>query len=473
MITFNGVSSDTFSALVFRIETDTAPVEELEVFEVPGRSGDLLVSNHRFPNVENRYRAVFYGENAMSNYVDFKNYLLSQHGYQRLEDDDHPDEFYMARVSKDIEPTMVKERDKVKCEIVFSRKPQRYLKSGETHYSWVPDSNTVSGQSLLVYTDYLDPETRSFATERSHKTDAEYTVPEAFDQLGSVKVLIDNTVAYNAALEAGAYSAEIDLYTGDVEVTEAYFGLTEQIDWVRLWRHEDGTITDTKISDFTDRPINKSATAILANAAHPSGTTLTVGAITACSHFNVVSNPATAQKYCVYSDTDGYLYFEAPTLMSPAFFKTWLPNVTDNRLDIAFETSYTYDLASVWDEDFPVGIHQIDLATTPSVNAEIEFKYETVGYSINNPSPFTSKPLIRIYGNGTFQLNDITVTVQDSTSYVDVDCDLMDCYTGTSNRNNDVSFSTYDFPELKVGENSVSIGNGIAMVEIVPRWWRL
>lgn len=89
-----------------------------------------------------------------------------------------------------------------------------------------------------------------------------------------------------------------------------------------------------------------------------------------------------------------------------------------------------------------------------------------------NPTLFPSKPLIRVYGNGTVRIGDTIITVQNNTDYIDIDCESMNCYDTTGGRNADVSFSGNDFPELASGNNGILL-TGPSKVEITPRWWEL
>ena len=96
-----------------------------------------------------------------------------------------------------------------------------------------------------------------------------------------------------------------------------------------------------------------------------------------------------------------------------------------------------------------------------------------VGSDVRNPTMFPSSPIIRAYGTGKINLDGVTITITNCTNYVDIDCDLMDCYEGSTNRNNDVSFSTYDFPKLRPGENIINIISGVTELAVTPRWWRV
>lgn len=97
------------------------------------------------------------------------------------------------------------------------------------------------------------------------------------------------------------------------------------------------------------------------------------------------------------------------------------------------------------------------------------------GDRITNPTRFTARPLIRFNGNGTLTIGSTTVTIANNANRdVLIDCDTMDCYTGASGRNNDVTFSGTDFPKLVPGNNTVGITleSGFqAQPIITPRWW--
>lgn len=97
------------------------------------------------------------------------------------------------------------------------------------------------------------------------------------------------------------------------------------------------------------------------------------------------------------------------------------------------------------------------------------------GDRITNPTRFTARPLIRFNGNGTLTIGSTTVTITNNANRdVLIDCDTMDCYTGASSRNNDVTFSGTDFPKLVPGNNTVGITleSGFqAQPIITPRWW--
>ena len=91
--------------------------------------------------------------------------------------------------------------------------------------------------------------------------------------------------------------------------------------------------------------------------------------------------------------------------------------------------------------------------------------------TITNPTGNYALPLVRVYGSGTVTINGTAVTVSQVGSYIDIDSDLQECYEGTANRNNNVTLT--EFPKLKPGSNTVTLGSGITQIKITPRWYDL
>lgn len=92
------------------------------------------------------------------------------------------------------------------------------------------------------------------------------------------------------------------------------------------------------------------------------------------------------------------------------------------------------------------------------------------GAAITNPTLFPSRPLIRVTGTGTLSLGGVEITITGTQAYTDIDCDLMDCFNGSTNLNKFVSIDGDEFPELAPGEN-VLVYDGPTAVQITPRWW--
>lgn len=98
----------------------------------------------------------------------------------------------------------------------------------------------------------------------------------------------------------------------------------------------------------------------------------------------------------------------------------------------------------------------------------------TAAGTITNPTVFQSQPLLRVYGSGQLTVNSNVITIESNNyAYIDIDCELMDCYNGSSNANSLVSFNYNNFPKLNSGTNSISFTSGITKVVITPNWWRI
>lgn len=97
--------------------------------------------------------------------------------------------------------------------------------------------------------------------------------------------------------------------------------------------------------------------------------------------------------------------------------------------------------------------------------------------TVNNPTNFPAKPLIRFYGNGTFTMNGYTVTVsgRQASQYIEIDCDLMTCSNNGTNLSSYVTLSN-GYPILKGGSNAVSWTSDSSLqypLQMRPRWWEI
>lgn len=107
------------------------------------------------------------------------------------------------------------------------------------------------------------------------------------------------------------------------------------------------------------------------------------------------------------------------------------------------------------------------------LSGEEKKTFNSSGAYIINPTYFESKPLIRVYGTGTLSIGDHTVVISAADTYTDIDCDIMDCFKENQNRNQFVSMSRYEFPNLSPGKNNIDFTSGISKIEITPRWFRI
>ena len=95
--------------------------------------------------------------------------------------------------------------------------------------------------------------------------------------------------------------------------------------------------------------------------------------------------------------------------------------------------------------------------------------------TIQNPSNYRSKPIIKVYGSGA-----VTFTLNTSVFYLTVngaltiDSELMEVYEGTSTPANSKMVAP-SYPELRTGPNFFYVGGTgtVTSIEITPRWCTL
>lgn len=144
---FAGYDTRTLGVEAFEGDTFGAPQRIYSPADIPGRSGSFLIDGKRYADTTHTYNCVIY-ENFENNLQRLRNILASQVGYQRLEDSIHPDEFYKAYYAEDFVTFVNPHRDMGHCEVTFTRKPQRYLKSGETIVTFT-NNNSITNETYF------------------------------------------------------------------------------------------------------------------------------------------------------------------------------------------------------------------------------------------------------------------------------------------------------------------------------------
>ena len=148
------------------------------------------------------------------------------------------------------------------------------------------------------------------------------------------------------------------------------------------------------------------------------------------------------------------------------------------RLEDTYDTS-CYRLGAMY-----TGIEYLTTALNREGQATIQFdckpqRFLLTGESvttlnssgtITNPSVMASKPLLRVYGTGKVGINGNEITIKAVDSYVDIDCETLQAYKGSTNCNNDIEVDV--FPTLITGSNTITLTD-VTKVEITPRWWEL
>ena len=154
------------------------------------------------------------------------------------------------------------------------------------------------------------------------------------------------------------------------------------------------------------------------------------------------------------SDRDVYAPGKTPTTGAQVVYK------------LATSQTYTVTMDTITPL---VGINNIWADT-----GDITVEYGDDPMAAINPTLFPSKPLIRVYGYGTLTVGSDRITIANTgKAYTDIDSEIMDCFYGTTNVNNKVTFQSNDFPELRPGVTGIAYSGNITKVEITPRWYRV
>lgn len=146
--TFGNIDSRDFGVYISGSGTYNAPVKAYSAISVPGRSGDLLIDEKRYENIEVTYPAFIYRD-FKENLAKLRSALLAMDGYARLEDTYHTDEFRLGYFQGGIEVDALPTNDAGKFNITFNCKPQRFLLSGEEAIS-LTNSRTITNPTLFA-----------------------------------------------------------------------------------------------------------------------------------------------------------------------------------------------------------------------------------------------------------------------------------------------------------------------------------
>lgn len=125
------------------------PQKDSSFYSVPGKNGDLEISNNRFLNKEIEVNC-FVRSNFIENYNNLIDYLYSQEGYKRFENSLEPDVFRMASFISEIEPDTGRFIQHGQFSLKFNFKPQKWLKQGEIAIDVTSDLTLVNPTSFAA-----------------------------------------------------------------------------------------------------------------------------------------------------------------------------------------------------------------------------------------------------------------------------------------------------------------------------------
>lgn len=127
---FDGRSSRDYGLYISGSGAFNAPERDVERVEIAGRSGDLILDNGRYKNINVGYPAYIHQRFA-AYAAAARDWLLRRHNYCRLEDTYYPEFFRLARFAGPLDFDVRFANSGGETTLFFDCKPQRFWKSGE------------------------------------------------------------------------------------------------------------------------------------------------------------------------------------------------------------------------------------------------------------------------------------------------------------------------------------------------------
>lgn len=127
---FGGVNSLDFGVWITGADTENTPGRDMELRNISGKNGAVVMDNGRWQNGEVRFRCAII-EDFSRNYGHLMAALWAKRGYQKLQDSLRPGEYRMAVLREPVKPETTPYNRAGRFDLSFSCKPQRFLAAGE------------------------------------------------------------------------------------------------------------------------------------------------------------------------------------------------------------------------------------------------------------------------------------------------------------------------------------------------------
>lgn len=411
---FGGVDSSEYGIYLSGEGVYNAPERAVNVVDVPGRNGAVLIDQGHWNNIEVVYKAGVFGANQESfseKISAFRNAILSQIGYQQLTDTYHPEEYRMGAYVSGLDVAPASMNRAGEFELVFNCKPQRWLVYGDLP---IP---VDSGDVL--------------------QNPTEYESSPLLEITGYGNVNFNNR---NIVIESG-FIGNTPLLSafnsGEIKSQQSY-SKTYNIN-SELFNTGDTITVGSHVAEASCR--FKSSQSV----------TLPVFTNTAVSQTGDVTST-------VGLDPDGnfFGYIDGTVTFPATTFTAGTPGTKTCTVTFAAtgQVSLTTKIAVTTTYSITNGVHSI----TRSMALTATTAYEFIFLNFSAGAVSVNSTISRL-GNPTY-----------------IDCDLGEAYKKVAD--DYVSLNEYidlgsDLPTLAPGLNKVTYDNTITDLKIAPRWWKL
>lgn len=327
-----------------------------------------------------------------------------------------------------------------------------YIKQGTlsdtawSYFIFYDESKSMIGSRATVYGTFTTPSNARYMKFNTHNS-----YGDTYNNDISINYPSTDTSyhayegdTYTTALGTTVYGGTLDVTTGVLTVTHGYIDMGD-CSWSRLSAGGDKYV-------FYTTTISKALNYNFITSAYKNAET-TRGSLN--------------DGECGVTNTSDYTFCVRDDRYSDA--NAYKTAVSGYQLCYELATPQTYQLTS----------QQVDLLLgTNHLWSDGEITVEYGVHPYYNPTPFASKPLIKVTGTGTLGIGEYILTITGTASQtLYIDCETMEIYTleGTvpMGASSLVSINKNDFPVLEPGTNNISVGSGITAVTITPRWWRI
>ena len=392
--------------LVYFNEIDTTPKRVGEFIEIPNRNGSFFLDGGRYEDVTHTYDIIALSKEDAS---DLINALASKIGYFRLQDSFNADEYYSAVFDSEIEPKITKERDKLTFKVIFTRKPQRWLVSGEEAVT-VDSGDTLTNPTRFESRPLLEAEGEGFINFNGYEIDLD-GVP-----YGEVKIC-ESSYAFHSSTVTVTLDTTL-LNTGDAIYPQV----------------KDCEVLTRLRKSTSPHP-------------HLNSIVSTTNMLEALAWFSSSSREKDFFMRMYPDFGDGFVYGTSKTITSTAVFNYRIganpastPTYTETvQITIAYGGADTYT---------------VDVLSTGTLPPDT-----------TRPSWALGVPTM--YGDSTKAVSGVPIYVDCDLgeAYYIKDGEYV-----SLNQRIDLGS---DLPKLGVGENEITFDNTITELKVTPRWWKV